>query len=80
MSKPPRQPPEISPYVFPVLLAGFGLWCAYDGWLTTDPEMLEHTLFNRVAAGVLLPWAVYDFLRVRRREREQRPPGPPPAA
>ena len=32
------KPPEISPYVFPVLLAAFGLWCFYDGWLTTDVD------------------------------------------
>lgn len=78
MTKAPRKPPEISPYVFPVLLAGFGLWCVYDGWFTTDPDMLEHTLFNRVTAAVLLPWAAYDFYRVRRRSREERQQPPPP--
>ncbi len=67
--KKPPKPPEISPYVFPVLLAGFGLWCFYDGWLTTNVEMLEHQLFNRVVSGILLPWAGYDFLKVRKYER-----------
>jgi len=61
--------PEISPYVFPALLAGFGLWCLWDGWFTSDPAMLEHATFNRVASAVLLPWALWDYLRVRRRER-----------
>lgn len=63
--------PEISPYVFPALLAGFGLWCLWDGWFTSDPAMQEHALFNRVASAVLLPWALWDYLRVRRREREE---------
>ena len=67
-SKPPA-PPQISPYVFPVLLAGFGLWCFYDGWLTADPEMLKHQLFNRIASGVLLAWAIIDFIRTRKREQ-----------
>jgi hypothetical protein len=66
------KPPEISPYIFPFLLAAFGLWCFYDGWLTSNVEMLEHRLFNRVASGILLPWAVYDFLKVRKYDRRQK--------
>lgn len=68
-AKKPK-PPEISPYVFPVLLAAFGLWCFYDGWLTTDVEMQEHALFNQVASGILLPWAVWDFYKVRKSENK----------
>ncbi len=64
-------PPQISPYVFPVLLAGFGLWCAYDGWISSDPEMLKHILFNRIAGGVLLLWAGIDFIRTRRLEKAE---------
>jgi len=70
--KKPPKPPEISPYVFPFLLAAFGLWCFYDGWLTTNVEMLEHQLFNRIVSGILLPWAVYDFLKVRKYERKHK--------
>ncbi len=72
---PHSQRPEISPYVFPVLLAAFGLWCFWDGWLTSDPAMQEHALFNRVASAVLLPWALWDFLKVRKRERNADPGG-----
>jgi len=73
MTKKARpRPPEVSPYLFPVLLAAFGLWCFYDGWLTTDPEMLEHALFNRVASGIMLPWAAYDFWKVRKYERKRK--------
>jgi hypothetical protein len=64
-------PPQISPYVFPVLLAGFGLWCFYDGWISTDPEMLKHQLFNRIASGVLLVWSILDFIRTRRMEKAE---------
>lgn len=66
--KHPKKPPEISPYLFPFLLAAFGIWCLYDGWFTTDPEMMEYVWFNRVASMVLLPWSVYDYLKVRRYE------------
>jgi hypothetical protein len=63
------KPPEISPYVVSALLAGFGLWCFYDGWISSDPKMQEHLTFNRIASAVLIPWAVWDFFRERRRER-----------
>ena len=63
--------PQISPYVFTVLLAGFGLWCFYDGWLTTDPAMQKHYLINRIISGVLLPWAGIDFWRVWNYRRKE---------
>lgn len=69
MSEQKAAPPQISPYVFPVLLAGFGLWCFYDGWISADPEMMKHQLFNRIASGVLLLWAVIDFIRTHKREK-----------
>ena len=68
-------PPQISPFVFPALLAGFGLWCFYDGFLSSNQEMQKHLMFNRIASGVLLLWAVADFIRTWRREKRN-PPGP----
>jgi|GEM_PF-1198872 len=65
-----RKPPEINPFIFPAILAFFGLWCFWDGWLTADPEMHEHLLFNRVASSVLIPWAIWDFFKTRKNERE----------
>jgi len=61
-------PPSIkmNPYIFTLLLFFFGAWCFYDGWLTTDPEMQEHQLFNRVLSFVLLPWSIYDFFKVKK--------------
>ncbi|MDF1553311.1 MAG: hypothetical protein P1P84_09635 [Deferrisomatales bacterium] len=67
-----RQPPEISPYVVSVLLAGFGLWCLYDGWISSNPDMQEHLTFNRVGSVVLLAWAAWDFRKVRKREKAEK--------
>ncbi len=61
--------PQMSPYVFTVLLVGFGLWCFWDGWLTSDPEMLEHATFNRVLSAILLPWGIWDFFKIRKRQQ-----------
>ena len=47
------------PLFLPVLLSGLTLWFGYDGWLNNDPEMLEHSTFNRVGFGVLLAGAIY---------------------
>jgi hypothetical protein len=58
--------PEIGPFVFPTLLAIFGLWCFYDGWLTSNPDMQDHLLLNRIGSIVLLPWALIDFIRTKR--------------
>lgn len=69
MSDAKPAPPQISPYVFPILLIGFGLWCGYDGWLTTDAKMAEHQTFNRVAFGVLLLWGAIDLFRTHKREQ-----------
>lgn len=66
------QPPEIGPFVFPTLLALFGLWCFYDGWLNPNPEMAKHLLLNRIGSIILLPWAVIDFIRTRKRNKPDR--------
>ncbi len=65
-------PPAMSPYIFTILLIGFGLWCFWDGWLTKDPEMLEHATFNRVLSVILLPWGIWDFYKLRRKKNNQR--------
>lgn len=65
-------PPQMSPYVFTVLLIGFGSWCFWDGWMTTDPEMLKHATFNKVLSVILLPWGIYDFFKMRKRESKNK--------
>lgn len=69
-NKSKSAPPEISPYLFPVILAGMGIWFFYDGWLSTAPDMQEHLTFNRVGSVILLPWAIIDFYRTWRAEKE----------
>ena len=65
-----QKPPQISPYLFPVGLFCFGLWFFYDGWISANPDMQEHLMFNRVGSAILLPWAVIDFIRTHKAERE----------
>jgi hypothetical protein len=67
----PSSPPQISPYLFPLLLAGFGIWCFYDGWFSTAPGIQEHLLFNRIGSAVLLLWSIIDFYRTRRFEKQE---------
>ena len=61
----------MSPYIFTILLLGFGLWCFWDGWLTNDPEMLKHANFNRVLSAILLPWGIYDFFKLRKKQKKE---------
>ena len=49
----PPPTPFDHPLFLPALLFGGMLWFGYDGWITTDPEMLEHQSFNRWGFGVL---------------------------
>ena len=65
------QPPQIGPYVFPIILGVMGLWCLYDGWFSTDPDMQEHLTFNRVLSVILLCWSAYDFIKTYRSEKIQ---------
>jgi hypothetical protein len=65
--KPVRKPPEISPYLLTWVLAGFGLWCLYDGFLTADPSMQKYLWFNRSMGILLTTAAVWDFLRMRKK-------------
>lgn len=61
-----QRPPIFGPYFLSGLLFAIGLWCAYDGWFTMDPEMLKHMGFNRVLATIFLVLALIDFVRTLR--------------
>jgi len=67
--KVPPPPPETGPYLFPIILAIFGLWCLYDGWFTSNPDMNDHQLFNRLGSYILLPWSAIDFYHTWKSER-----------
>jgi len=69
--------PMISPYVFTVLLLGFGLWCLWDGWLAADTGMSEAALIlNRVVGVVLTLWAAWDFYKLRKKASAKRERSP----
>lgn len=68
----PAAPPAMNPYVFTVLLIAFGLWCFWDGFLTSDPEMAEHATFNKVMSVALLSWGAYDFFKIRKRQKNKK--------
>ena len=63
---------ELNPYIFTILLAGFGIWCFYDGWL--NPTTEKYLLFNRIASIVLILWSVYDFRKVRKHYKNENNP------
>ena len=65
-------PPQMNPFVFTTLLIGFGLWCFWDGWLTSNPEMIEHATFNKVLSAILLPWGIYDFFKIRKNQKNKK--------
>ena len=72
---PPPNPIH-HPLFLPVLLVAFTLWFGYDGFLTTDPEMLEHQGFNRIMYLVMqpiclraVPRGIAEFLEDQEAER-----------
>lgn len=70
----PAPTPFDHPLFLPVLLVGLALWFGYDGFINTDPDMLEHRTFNRVGFGVLvlafLRWGIRG-IREWKEERDQ---------
>ncbi len=72
-----RERPESPPTPFdhalflPALLIAFTLYFGYDGFLTSDPEMLEHQTFNRVGFFVLIPVTVWFTVKGWREYKEE---------
>ncbi|MBK7947692.1 MAG: hypothetical protein IPK00_02860 [Deltaproteobacteria bacterium] len=68
----PPPNPLYHPLFLPILLVAFCLWFGYDGFLTKDPEMLEHQGFNRIMFGLtalLCLWVVPRGLREHREDQ-----------
>lgn len=68
----PPPNPLYHPLFLPVLLVAFCLWFGFDGFLTKDPEMLEHQGFNRIMFGltaVLCLWVVPRGIREHREDQ-----------
>ncbi len=55
----PPPNPLYHPLFLPVLLIAFTLWFGWDGFLTTDPKMLEHQNFNRIMFYIMLPLSLF---------------------
>ena len=51
----PPPNPLYHPLFLPVLLIAFCAWFGFDGFLTSDPDMLKHQTFNRVMFVITLP-------------------------
>lgn len=72
----PRNPFD-NPYFLPVLLAGFALWCGWDGFISDKFLERPGTLwFNRIAFLILGSLAGWLTAKARRESSG----GPPPAS
>jgi hypothetical protein len=62
----PRNPFD-NPYFLPVLLAGFALWCGWDGFISDKFLDRPNTLwFNRIAFLLLGSISAWMTVRARR--------------
>jgi hypothetical protein len=65
----PRNPFD-NPYFLPVLLAGFALWCGWDGFVSDKfADRPSTLLFNRVMFLLLGAISAWMTLRARREVR-----------
>ena len=53
-SQGPPPTPFDHPLFLPALLFAGVIWFGYDGFISQDPDMLEHQSFNRYGFGLLL--------------------------
>jgi hypothetical protein len=67
----PPPNPLYHPLFLPVLLVAFSLWFGWDGFLTTDPDMLEHQNFNRIMFVIMLPFCLWMVPRGIKEFREE---------
>jgi cytochrome bd-type quinol oxidase subunit 1 len=65
-----KQPPALGAYSLTVFMGLLGLWCMYDGWFTTNPEMFRHMDFNRIMSVVFIAVAIFDFRYVSRKKKQ----------
>jgi len=66
----PAPTPFDHPMFLPALLFAFALWFGYDGFLNTDPDMVEHSTFNRVGFALWVVLLAYYGIRGIREMRE----------
>lgn len=66
----PPPNPLYHPLFLPVLLIAFSLWFGYDGFFTSDPDMLKHQTFNRVMFAIMFPICLWIVPRGIKEFRE----------
>ena len=66
----PPPNPLYHPLFLPVLLVAFMLWFFWDGFITSDPDMLKHQTFNRVFFALTLLFCLRVVPRGIREFRE----------
>lgn len=75
----PRNPFD-NPYFLPVLLAGFALWCGWDGFISDKFLDRPNTLwFNRIAFLVLGSISAWMTVRARRETSAPKSNDAPPS-
>ena len=67
----PPPNPLYHPLFLPTLLILFSLWFGYDGFITADPDMLEHQTFNRVMFFLMFPVCLWMVPRGIKEFREE---------
>ena len=65
-----HETPFDHPLFLPIILGGLSLWFFYDGFLNSDPEMLEHLTFNRAGFAALFVGALWFGYKGRKEMRE----------
>ena len=68
---PPPNPLEHALFL-PVLIVGMGLWFFWDGFINTDPKMMEHRTFNQIGFAVTAAISVWLVPRRMREWREEK--------
>jgi hypothetical protein len=66
----PPPNPLYHPLFLPVLMVAFSLWFGYDGFLTSNPDMLKHQGFNRVMFFIMFPLCLWVVPRGIKEFRE----------
>lgn len=58
------------PAFLPVVLWALSIWFGYDGWINQDPDMLEHSTFNRWGFVALTLGGIYYTIQAVRELRD----------
>ena len=78
----PPPNPLYHPLFLPVLITAYWLWSGWDGFFTTDPEMLEHKRFNQILFAItsvfglwLIPRGIKEYRQDKAAAANRKPDG-----